>query len=74
MKRVVDKPLYYFVSVLLSSTVPWSSTVLEWNSLALRVHACTLFCLILSPGFSKGVMGRLIKRATVVWWFIKGME
>ena len=40
----------------------------------MRVHSCTLFCLILSLDFSKGVMGRLIRRAVVVWWFIKGLS
>ena len=44
------------------------------GTLALRVHSCTLFCLILSLDFSKGVMGRLIRRAMVVWWFIKGLS
>ena len=47
MKRVV------FASALSSTTlafVPWSSTLLEVSSLALRVHAFTL-CFILSLDF-----------------------
>ena len=37
-------------------------------------YTCTLFCLILSLDFSKGVMGRLVRRAVVAWWFIKGLS
>ena len=41
--------------------------------ICMRVHSCP-FSFISPPSlvFSKGVLGRLIRRAMAVWWLIKG--
>ena len=79
MKRVVDKPLHYFC--LFSSlglchslcTMVFHSLGVEFPCIEgtlLHTFSVSFFSLVLS----KGVMGRLIRRAVVAWWFIKGLS
>ena len=78
MKRVADKPLHYFC-LFSSLGLCHSLCTMVFHSLGVEfpcIEGTLLhtFLFYSFPCFFKGVMGRLIRRAVVVWWFIKGLS